>query len=157
MPFWKELTKNRFSKALQKTNVAVLVTGALEAHGEHCPLGTDSILPEYLAKAVANKTNALVLPTIPFGDSWTFDLFGGTISVKPSTLVDFYVSIMKGVFKQGIRYLVVLNGHGGNTGHITTAAKKATKKGERVVVLVDWWRDLAKNARAICLETPGRI
>jgi creatinine amidohydrolase len=95
-----------------------------------------------------------VLPTIPFGDSWTFDLFGGTISVEPSALVNFYVSIMKGVFKQGIRYLVVLNGHGGNTGHITTAAKKATKKGERVVILVDWWRDLAKNARSICLETP---
>ncbi len=155
MPYWKELTKNRFGKALQETNVAVLIAGALEAHGDHCPLGTDIILPEYLGKCVAEKTKALVLPTIPFGDSWHFNLFKGTISIEPSTLIDFYVSVMKGIFKHGIRYIIALNGHGGNSAHLSTAAKKATMKGEKVVIIVDWWRDLAKNAREKYLETPG--
>jgi len=154
MPYWNELTKNRFTKALEQTNVAVLITGALEAHGNHCPLGTDNILPEHLGKCVAEKTKALVLPTIPFGDSWYFNLYRGTISIEPSTLIDFYASVMKGIFKHGIRYIIALNGHGGNSAHLSTAAKKATMKGERVVVIVDWWRDLAKKAREICLETP---
>ena len=154
MPFWNQFTTKGFVKAREKTNVAVMVTGALEAHGEHGPLGTDSLLPDHLAKAVAEKTNALVLPTIPFGDSWYFNQFNGTISVAPSTLVNLYISVMKGVFKQGFRYIIVINGHGGNTSHLATAAKKATMKGERVVIIVDWWRDLANGARKITLETP---
>ncbi|MHA1575963.1 MAG: creatininase family protein [Candidatus Thorarchaeota archaeon] len=155
MPFWNEYTIKGFAKAREETSVAVMVTGALEAHGEHGPLGTDTMLPEYLAKAVAEKTKALVLPTIPFGDSWYFNQFNGTVSVAPKTLIDFYISIMKGVFKQGFRYIIVINGHDGNTSHLATAAKKATMKGERVVIIVDWWRDLAKDARKITVETPA--
>ncbi len=154
MPRWQELSHRDFLQALERTHVAVMITGALEGHGNHLPLGTDNILPQFLAKAAAEKTNALVLPSINFGDSWIFDQFEGTISIDPQTLVDFYMSVMKGVFKHGIRYLLVLNGHGGNSAHIETAAKSATLERERVVIIVNWWRDLAESARAIVLETP---
>jgi creatinine amidohydrolase len=154
MPFWQELTHRDISAALERTQVAVLVTGALEAHGDHLPLGTDSILPNYLAKAIADRTKALVLPSINYGDSWIFNQFEGTITVDPLSLVAFYTSVMKGVFKHGIKYLVIVNGHGGNVGHLDTAAKDAANKGDRVVVIVNWWRDLAESARAIVLETP---
>ena len=155
MPFWSELSHGNFSKAASQTEVVVMVTGALEAHGKHLPLGTDTILPTYLAERVAERTKALVLPTIPFGDSWIFNEFAGTISIHPSALVDYYTSVMKGVFKHGFRYLVVLNGHGGNTALIHQAAKTATKKGERVVIIVNWWSDLAESARKAVEETPG--
>lgn len=154
MPFWQELSYADFVKAIEKTRVGVMVTGALEGHGEHLPLGTDNILPDFLAKAAAERTDALVLPAINFGDSWIFNQFEGTISIDPDALVKFYTSVMKRVFLHGFRYLVVLNGHGGNSGHIETAAKAATDKGERVIIIVNWWRDLAESARAIVLETP---
>ena len=109
MPFWSEFSQTNFQKAAGNTGVVVMVTGALEAHGTHLPLATDSYLPTYLAEKVAEKTNALVLPTIPFGDSWDFNNFAGTISVDPKILMEFYVSIMKGVFKHRFRYLIVLN------------------------------------------------
>ncbi len=154
MPYWQELSHLDFIRALEKTRVAVLLTGALEAHGNHLPLGTDNILPSFLAKSIAERTNALILPPVTYGDSWVFNQFEGTISVEPSTLVNLYMNIMKGTFKQGIKYIVALNGHGGNSGHIETAAKLATEKGERVVVIINWWRDLAGSARGIVLETP---
>ena len=154
MPFWQDLTHRDFPEALEKTRVAVLLTGALEAHGDHLPLGTDNILPNYLAQAIAEKTNALVLPGINYGDSWIFNQFEGTITISPDILVAFYSNVMKGVFKHGLRYLLVVNGHGGNAGHLETAAKDATEKGDRVVVIVNWWRDLAESARATVLETP---
>ena len=132
-----------------------MVTGALEAHGTHLPLATDAILPMYLAEKVAEKTNALVLPAIPFGDSWDFNNFSGTISVDPQVLSQFYTSVMKGVFKHRFRYLVVLNGHGGNVPALKMAAKAATETGNCVVIIVNWWRDLAENARKIAEETPG--
>ncbi len=154
MPFWYELTYPQFMEASQKTEVAVMVTGSLEAHGKHLALGTDTIMPEYLAKILAEKTKALVLPPIPFGDSWSFVNFMGTITIQPTHLIEFYADVMRGVFNQGFRYLVALNGHGGNSAHLESAAKKATEKGERVVIIVNWWRDLAESARREVLETP---
>lgn len=153
MPLWSELTHKQFEAAANKTEVAVMVTGALEAHGLHLPLGTDTILPEFLARRIAEKTSALVLPPIPIGNSWTFMTFEGTVSVKPKTLIDFYKDVMKSVFSHGFRYLVVINGHGGNVGPLQLAAQRATEQGEKVVILVNWWVDLGKEARKEVLET----
>ncbi|MHA1862668.1 MAG: creatininase family protein [Candidatus Thorarchaeota archaeon] len=155
MPFWSEFTHKNFQRIATKTEVVVMVTGAMEAHGTHLPLGTDTMLPTFIAAAIAEKTNALVLPTVPFGDSWDFNNFEGTISVAPDVLVGIYSSIMKGVFKHGFRYLVVLNGHGGNIPALTMAAKTATEEGHRVVIIVNWWKDLAESVRKQIEETPG--
>jgi creatinine amidohydrolase len=155
MPFWYELTHEGFKKAARATEVVVMVIGALEAHGKHLPLGTDNILPNFLAEKIATKTKALVLPTIPFGESWDFNHNEGTISIHPTALTDYYVSVLKGIYKHGFRFVLVLNGHGGNSAIIKQAAKTATKKGERVAIIVDWWRDLAKTARKLVEETPG--
>lgn len=154
MPIWSELTHQDFMEKSQETEVAVLVTGALEAHGKHLPLGTDAFLPAYLANAVAEQTRALVLPEIPFGDSWAFKDYRGTISIDNNILVMLYAQVMKAVFDHGFRYLVAINGHGGNTSALENAAKTATEAGERTVIVVNWWRDLAKEARAQVLETP---
>lgn len=153
MPLWSELTHQEFLVKSKETEVAVLVTGALEAHGKHLPLGTDSLLPAFLAKMVAEQTRALVLPEIPFGDSWVFKDYRGTISVDNNVLVMFYAEIMKSVFDHGFHYLVVINGHGGNSSALQNAAKTATERGEHVVVIINWWRDLGKKARAEVLET----
>jgi creatinine amidohydrolase len=109
----------------------------------------------FLAEKIAEKTNALVLPAIPFGDSWDFNNFMGTISIDPEVLIQFYTSVMKGVFNNRFRFLIVLNGHGGNVPALKLAAKAATEKGERVVIIVNWWRDLAESARKLVEETPG--
>jgi len=154
MPKWSELTHAAFLEALNQTEVAVMQTGALEAHGTHLPLGTDFFLPEFLADRVAAQTSALVLPPIVFGDSWAFDEFEGTVSVKHSTLVEFYADVMSAVFRHGFRKIVVINGHGGNTSALQEAAKISTMEGERAVIIVNWWVDLAKPVRATVLETP---
>ena len=52
--------------------VALLPMGSLEQHGPHLPLGTDSIIATSLAKLVAEKTGAMLLPELPF--TWA----GGT-------------------------------------------------------------------------------
>ena len=69
MPFWSEFSQIGIQQAAGKTQVVVMVTGSQEAHGTHLPLGTDNYLPTFLTEKIAEKTNALVLPTIPFGDS----------------------------------------------------------------------------------------
>ncbi|MEM2141848.1 MAG: creatininase family protein [Candidatus Thorarchaeota archaeon] len=154
MPRWTELTHLSFVKAISGTRVAILPTGSLEAHGNHLPLGTDTILPEYLADRVSRRTHALVLPPIPFGDSWALEGFAGTVTVRHQTLVEFYCEVMESIFRNGLSRIVVLNGHGGNTSAIESAAKTATQDNDRIVVIVNWWVDLAKETRREVLETP---
>ena len=48
-----------------------------------------------------------------------------------------------------------MNGHGGNDSILRQAARKATQEGARTVIIVNWWRDLAKSARERVEETPG--
>jgi creatinine amidohydrolase len=154
VPLWSELTRIRFERALKNTHVAIMVTGALEAHGNHLPLGTDSINPAYLADRVARRTKALVLPPIPFGDSWSFDVFKGTVSLRPETLLMVYRDVMTAVLRQGITFLVALNGHGPNASILQQAAQAATEGSSGAVIIVNWWLDVAKEARAKVLQTP---
>jgi creatinine amidohydrolase len=49
------------------TALMVLPVGAVETHGAHLPLNTDTIVAEYLADNLATQVDALVLPTIHFG------------------------------------------------------------------------------------------
>lgn len=154
MPLWSELTKIRFEQALKDARVAVMVTGALEAHGDHLPLGTDIINPAHLGDRVARRTKALVLPPIPFGDSWSFDTFKGTVSLRPETLLLVYRDVMAAVLRQGVKFVVALNGHGPNAAILQQAAQAATEGTDGAVIVVNWWVDLAKKAREKVLQSP---
>ncbi len=154
MPQWSELTQASFERKARQTKVAVMVTCAVETHGDHLPLGTDMILPTFLAEKIAQKTKALVLPPIPFGESWSFDVFKGTVSLRPETLLMVYRDVMKAVFRQGFKFIIALNGHGGNSRLLHQAAEYSTEDHDGTVVIVNWWSDLAASVRAEICETP---
>lgn len=65
--------------------VAILPIGTIEAHGYHCPLGTDTLIPEHLAaRAEAlNPELILVAPAVPYGHSWDLGPYPGTLDVAP--------------------------------------------------------------------------
>jgi creatinine amidohydrolase len=99
--------------------IAVLPWGATEAHNYHLPYGTDNIQNEYIAAKAAeiawNKgVKISVLPNIPFGvNSQQLDL-KLTINMSPSTQFIVLRDVVDALYDQGIRKLVIFNGHGGN-------------------------------------------
>lgn len=148
---WWELTYTDFEK-VDKT-VALLPTGIIEAHGTHLPLGTDALMANYIASETAKRTNTLLLPTIWYGNTYILDKFPGTISISNDTLYRLYVDIFKEVFRNGIKYLVVINGHGGNIDALSMASKLVSKETDLTIIIVNWWIDLAKETRKKVLET----
>jgi creatinine amidohydrolase len=99
--------------------IAVLPWGATEAHNYHLPYGTDNIQNEYIVSEAAGiawekGVKVVVLPNIPFGvNSQQLDI-PLTINMNPSTQAFVLRDIVEALWGQGIRKLVVFNGHGGN-------------------------------------------
>ena len=101
--------------------VAVLPFGATEPHNLHMPYGTD-IFEATAVGATACQfawdrgAKVLCLPTMPFGVNTSFMRVPGgmTISLLPSTLLKIVADVVDSLVKQGVKKIVLLNGHGGN-------------------------------------------
>lgn len=95
-------------------DTAVLPIGAIEQHGPHLPLSVDWFQGEIVARQVAERLNAFLLPGMPFGCSQAHQGFRGTISLAPETLGAVVKDVVKSLLEQGFRRIAVLNFHGGN-------------------------------------------
>jgi Uncharacterized protein, putative amidase len=99
--------------------VAVLPWGATEAHNFHLPYGTDNyesahVAAESAQRAWASGARVVVLPGIPYGvNTGQFDI-KLCINMNPSTQAAMLGDIARSLEAQGIRKLLILNGHGGN-------------------------------------------
>lgn len=108
-------------KALKDTDfdLAVLPWAATEAHNYHLPYATDTIQADRLAAEsarIAHEKGAkvIVLPTIPFGvNTGQSDIYLD-INLNPSTQLAILHDIAAVLDRQGIRKLLIFNGHGGN-------------------------------------------
>lgn len=99
--------------------VAVLPWGATEAHNYHLPYNTDIAQCDFVASesagiAWSKGARVVVLPTIPFGvNTGQLDITLD-INMNPSTQTAVLKDIVDSLSRQGIKKLVVMNGHGGN-------------------------------------------
>ena len=94
--------------------IAVLGIGAVEQHSIHLPLGTDWLAVRDLARRIAEELDAFLVPALPFGMSECHKPTAGTVWLKPETLAAVLRDAVLSLYEQGLRKVLVLNGHGGN-------------------------------------------
>jgi creatinine amidohydrolase len=68
----------------------------------------------YIAERAAEEAGVLLLPPIWYGYTYVLDKFPGTISISQETLNRLYKDVFLEAARNGVKYLVVVNGHGGN-------------------------------------------
>jgi creatinine amidohydrolase len=112
------------SRLQEKDLVLFLPCGALEQHGPHLPLGTDGILSGAIAQAVAERVNGLVAPTLSYGyksqpKSGGGQHFPGTTSLDGNSLAQIARDIVREFARQGVKHLVVVDGHYENQWFLT--------------------------------------
>jgi creatinine amidohydrolase len=111
-----ELTWPEF-EALVKDNVTVfLPLGTTEQHGPHMSLNVDVVLPTAVCERVAKNVGGIVAPTIPYGyksmpRSGGGEAFPGTTSLDANTFSLVVRDVIRALGRDGVRRLVVVNGH----------------------------------------------
>jgi creatinine amidohydrolase len=95
----------------------VLPVGSLEQHGEHLPVGTDSLLVETVSLRAAElaRADVVVAPTVWTGLSPHHMRLGVTVTLEPELLLELTRQIVR-CLRPWFREVVIINGHGGNRG-----------------------------------------
>ncbi len=100
------------AEKLKSIPAAILPIGATEQHGPHMGCGMDAVLADKLCKAVADKTNVMMLPTMPYGCSIGHSQhWPGTIAIQPKTLIDLIKEMGDWAYYSGVRKLFIVNTH----------------------------------------------
>ncbi|OWK35084.1 creatininase family protein [Fimbriiglobus ruber] len=102
--------------ALDKNTPVVFPVAALEQHGRHMPLFTDSLLAGEVVRRAAEKLGDRVLfaPLQWLGNSDHHLDFPGTLSAPPRVYLDLLNGLLDNFVAHGFKRLVFVNGHGGN-------------------------------------------
>ncbi len=123
---WGDLTTEDFGCIDPLRTVAVLPLGAVEQHGPHLPLDTDARIAEGILAAMWDHLDAdlpvLMLPPVRVGTSAEHAAFPGTLSAEDAVLTRYLTGIGDSVADAGVRKLVLLNAHGGQTHVLDTLA-----------------------------------
>lgn len=115
---WMQLRAPDFA-ALPEGTVAILPTAAVEQHGPHLPVGTDTIIAEGMLAELRRRCPAdlslLILPVQAVGKSNEHIWAAGTLTLTAATVLAAWAEIGRSVARAGVRRLVLMNSHGGNT------------------------------------------
>jgi creatinine amidohydrolase len=104
------------TREISETDIetAIISVGATEQCGPYLPLHIDTLCAEYFARAWGEVLNAYVLPTLPFNTSEEHAPFKGTITLRPTTVMQVLEEIVAILRRQEFRKQVLTVGHGGS-------------------------------------------
>jgi creatinine amidohydrolase len=125
--------------------VAILPLGAIEQHGPHLSVSTDTDIVTRVAMSAEERLSGLVLlcPTLPFGSSHHHLPFGGTLSLSPALYTKVVVDLVGSLLKNRFKRIVLLNGHGGNITPVKQALAVLNAENELSwsanIVLATYW------------------
>lgn len=127
----------------------MLVVGSCEQHG-YLSLLSDVKIPLALADAASQQTDVLVAPPLNYGASPYFLAYPGSLSLPLSTLMDAVEDILRSAYAQGFLRILVLNGHGGNTGLKLRLGELVNQLEGLQVQWYAWW--LANSVEEIAVK-----
>lgn len=124
--------------------IAILPLGAHEQHGPHLPFETDTLIAEGLVArlipALPARLPVTFLPAEPIGYSIEHMDVAGTKTLGFDEAVNRWLGIAGELHGKGIRKLVLLNAHGGNSPLMTIVATEARVRFGMLAVATSWTR-----------------
>lgn len=124
--------------------IAVLPLAATEQHGPHLPLETDVLIAEaYLARVrelLPATLPVTFLPVEPIGISTEHIDYPGTQTLPNEVALRRWTGIGEDVARRGVRKLVIITSHGGNSAAMMLVAQDLRAHQKLFVVTTSWSR-----------------
>ncbi|HID11644.1 MAG TPA: creatininase family protein [Candidatus Latescibacteria bacterium] len=130
---WERITASDLAE-LRKEGVALIPIGSLEKHGEHLPLGIDSLMAHKTALLAAEREPAVVLPPLFFTYTKEMKNLPGAISLEADLLLRLLEAICDEVARNGFHKIILVNGHGGNTALLKVFLQQLCDRGKDYAV-----------------------
>lgn len=145
---WRDLSFTALDGTLaQGPVVAILPLGAVEAHGPHLPVGTDTWIAEAMAREGAERLaegglSAVVLPSLAYAPAPFANAHAGTLSIRPETLAALVGDIGLAVAARRVAVLAVANAHfdPAQVGALRSAVERLQQSGRLRVAFPDLTR-----------------
>jgi creatinine amidohydrolase len=123
-----DLTGPQVSELLTDRTILVQPLGAIEQHGPHLPLSTDSVVATAVAEAavaeVGEELDVWLLPTLDYTKSNEHAWSQGTVWLSATTLLAVLDDLGRCIATTPAKRLVFLNGHGGNSALLNVANRE---------------------------------
>jgi creatinine amidohydrolase len=139
-------------EVLNKDTPVLIPIAALEQHGHHLPLFTDSLLLGEIVRRAADrlKDRVLFAPLTWLGNSDHHLDFPGTLSAPPRAYLDLLNGLLENFIRHGFRRLVFVNGHGGNDvpgkQAIFEVRQRYRQRNDLLLLFATYW-NLAETSR----------
>ncbi|GAA2227620.1 creatininase family protein [Herbiconiux moechotypicola] len=134
---WTDLEAH-FAGATAAAGLAFLPFGALEQHGPHLPLGTDTATASAVARRLAERLDGVLLPPVHYGDTWNNAGYPGTVGLSPATVTAIAVDLGRALVGSGARGLVIVNGDWGNRLPLASAVRILNDEGVLPAIALDY-------------------
>lgn len=139
---WADLRMPDFAGLDPDRTIVVLPTAAIEQHGPHLPVGTDTLIAEGMLDAVRAVCPAdldlLILPVQAVGKSNEHLWAQGTVTLTAETALQAWTQIGLSVARAGLRKLLIINSHGGNLDLISILSRELRVQAGMLAVKAQW-------------------
>ncbi|PDQ20008.1 creatininase [Mesorhizobium sanjuanii] len=142
--WWGDYRTTEYATIDPEATIAILPVAAIEQHGPHLPVSTDtSIMNGMLETVIARLPGDLdirILPVQAVGKSNEHLHAPGTLTLPATTLVDAWTELGLSVARAGVRKLIVVNSHGGNEEIMGIVTRELRVRAKLLAVKTSWQR-----------------
>ena len=122
-----------------RIETVLLPLGTLEAHGVIAN-GTDIIAPVAIARAIADRVNAMIAPVVAYGFTGVLDAYPGSFTIPEDAYRNYVRAVLVGLGRNKFRNIIMLNGHGGGqTAILSALAQEVGRETSTRILVVNWW------------------
>lgn len=142
--WWTDFAAPEYLSIDPGKTIAILPVAAVEQHGPHLPVGTDTILNQgcldLLIRTAPADLDLRILPVQAVGKSNEHIWARGTVTHTAHALIDSWIELGQSVSRAGIKKLVFINSHGGNEEIMGIVARELRVRENMLVVKSGWTR-----------------
>ncbi len=142
--WWGDFSTTEYALIDAEATIAILPVAAIEQHGPHLPVSTDTaIMNGMLDTVIARLPDDLdirILPVQAVGKSNEHLHAPGTLTLPATNLIDAWTELGASVARAGVKKLVVVNSHGGNEEIIGIVTRELRVRFSMLAVKTSWQR-----------------